>query len=237
MTTPVKLDFKDIRSSRQRNNNLKVLECIQTDNKKDFYKNINESELKRILEDLEITFDELWNKCKDDIMFAKLVSKMISKKSSRQGVNDEAEQLKICNSISTLYDIDITNLTVSAIRPTKDGKIITNDEMKKLKIKKNDCLKSFDAKITGKMNGYISAKVLFGNGGHQDNVFEEMDALANWWSIYKKNLDEYLVILIDTDLTIKITNLKNKYEDKPNIKIFDHFEFQEYIIIHYSESI
>ena len=83
--------------------------------------------------------------------------------------------------------------------------------MKAKDIEKNNCLKSFDAKITGKLNGYLSAKVALGSGGHQDNVFEEEDTLANWWSIYKHDDPDFIVLLIDTDLTTQFEKLQKKY--------------------------
>jgi hypothetical protein len=94
------------------------------------------------------------------------------------------------------------------------------------------CLKSFDAKITGKINGFISAKVVYGSGGHQDNAFEEMDTLSHWWTRYKSDSVDFLIILIGTDLTTKFAILK-KYDDTKNVKIFDHVEFQRYMISEY----
>ena len=71
-----------------------------------------------------------------------------------------------------------------------------------------------------------------GSGGHQDNVFEEMDTMCNWWKEFKKkeNTDDILVILIDTDLTSKFNRLKNKYSDIANIKVCNHIGLQQYII-------
>lgn len=132
-----------------------------------------------------------------------------------------------------LCGIEIINLTSTAIRPTKNGIIITKKEMKEKNISKDSCLKSFDGKLLGKINGYIAAKVSFGSGGHQDNVFEEMDTLAEWWYNYKKDTDEYLIILIDTDLEDKFNRIKLKYEICNNIQIFNHYDFQEYIISKY----
>ena len=38
------------------------------------------------------------------------------------------------------------------------------------------------------------------------------------------------VILIDTDLINKITTIKEKYRSVNNVKIFNHIEFQQYMI-------
>lgn len=235
---PVYVDFKNLRLVRQKNNNLSVLNSIKDNNKIEFYKNINEKELLRTLEEVEIQFEEFWKKCCNDYIFAKLAAGRLSKCASRQGAKDEDEQLRTCNMTSQLCGIDIINLTSTAVRPTKDGNIMTKNELKAKKITKDCCLKSFDGKFNGKINGYIAAKVSFGSGGHQDNVFEEMDALANWWSIFKRDSDEYLIIIVDTDLLDKFMCLRKKYETFEKIKMFNHYEFQEYIIsIFYVDSI
>ena len=79
------------------------------------------------------------------------------------------------------------------------------------------------------MNGFISAKVAYGGGGHQDNVFEEMDTLAEWWKKYKYETGEILIVLIDTDLITKCTRIKEKYNNVNNIMVFNHI-FQQYMI-------
>lgn len=229
---PIKIDFKQHRNERQKNNNELVLNCIINNNIKSFKKNINKNKLDELIhDDFETNFDKFWNKCVSDNIYAKLVSKYLSKLATRQGSKDEIKQLEICNSITELFNINIKKLNSNEYRPTKDGKIISNKEMKKLNISKDCCLKSFDASINGNLQGYIAAKVAFGSGGHQDNVFEEIDNLAEWWKKFKFNHNnEYLFILIDTDLKKKINNIKAKYKTIKNIKIFNHYEFQEYII-------
>ena len=226
----IMVDFKNIRVIRQKNNNISVFNSIKNDNKNEFIENTNEKELKRTLDELSFSFEELWDKCRKDSDFAKLASGRLSKRASRQGSKDEEEQLRTCNFTTNLYGVKITNLSATAIRPTKNGHIVTKKEMKQQHITKDCCLKSFDGKLSGKVNGYIAAKVSFGNGGHQDNVFEEMDSIANWWSSYKEQSKEYLIILIDTDLIEKFICLRKKYEDYENIKVFNHYEFQNYII-------
>ena len=61
----------------------------------------------------------------------------------------------------------------------KDGKIISERTYKMRDINKDCCLKSFDGSIDGKLSGYITAKISYGSGGHQDNVFEEMYTYAD----------------------------------------------------------
>lgn len=233
------LNFENIRKTRQYNNNNTVFQIIKNNNLDDFYKNINEKELIRLLEEFNISFDDFWDKCRECDLSIKLLSRILSKKSSRQGSKDELKQIDICNFIAKKCGVKITYLSNVAFRPTKEGKIYSNDEIKKLKIKKDDCLKSFDASISGKFQGYITAKVVYGNGGHQDNVFIEMYQVAEWWLKYKKDDVkelEYLIILVDTNLTEKFNTIKNKYKKIKNIKVFNHYEFQKYLINVYSSS-
>ena len=236
---PIQQNFKYIRKVRQSNNNKIVYESLKNNDLETLRQNINHEAHKRCLENLEITQHELLSKCKQDKLFAKSISMYISKNASRQGSKDETEQLKTCNITSQKCGVTIKNLTATELRPTKDGRIVSNCEMKIQQIQKDCCLKSFDGKISGKINGFISymntpiikaTKVAYGSGGHQDNVFEEMDTIAEWWKKYKSESEEILIILIDTDLIIKITTLKEKYRNVNNVKVFNHVEFQQYII-------
>jgi hypothetical protein len=230
---PIEQNFKDIRNVRQTNNNKIVYESLQEGNLEKLYKNINHKEYERTLEDIELTEEDFVSKCKHDNSFARLASRNISKNASRQGGKDETEQLRTCNLTAEKCGVSIEILTATALRPTKDGSIVSHDEMKIKQIQKDCCLKSFDAKISGKINGFISAKVAYGSGGHQDNVFEELDTLAEWWKKYKSGSEELLVILIDTDLIKKIITIKEKYSSVNNVKVFNHIEFQEYMISKY----
>jgi hypothetical protein len=229
MLTPIKLDFKNTRALRQKNNNQTVYESIKAKDKETFSENINDKELNRLLEDLDLTQEELLNKCSDDY-FCKLVARTLAKKSSRQGSKDEAKQLNVCNIIANKCGITIENLSTIDFRPTKNGEILSNKDIKKNKIHNDACLKSFDGLISGKMNGFISAKVAFGSGGHQDNVFEEMNTMGDWWKKYKCDAKEILVLIIDTDLEAKFKRIKQNYIDIPNIMVYNHVEFQQYII-------
>lgn len=227
---PIEQNFKDIRKVRQTNNNKIVYESLREGDLKRLHDNINKKEFKRTLEVLELTEADFLLKCKDENLFAKLASRTISKNASRQCSKDESEQLRTCNITSQKCGVTIKNLTSTELRPAKYGSIVSNDEMKIKQIKKDCCLKSFDAKISGNINGFISAKVSYGSGGHQDNVFEEMNSLAEWWKKYKYESEELLVILIDTDLIKKITTIKEKYRNVNNVKVFNHIEFQQYMI-------
>lgn len=227
---PVFIDFLQCRSDRQMINNLKVYNSIKDRNITKFKNTINQLELKRILEFLSIDFKTFWNKCLSDDVFSKLASSKLSKRSSRQGNNDEKYQLEVCNSIASMLGIEIKKLSSVEIRASKNGKIINNKQMKLQNINKIDCLKSFDAELSGVMSGYIFCKVLYGCGGHQDNVFEEINCACEWWLKYKSNSKQYLVILIDTDRTQYFTEIKNKYISISNLLFFNHYQFQEYLI-------
>ena len=147
---------------------------------------------------------------------------------SRQGTKDEAFILKKCNETTSKVGVYVENLSATAFRPTKDGRILTNNQYKKSGLKKNDCLKSFDAKISGLVKGWVFAKVAFGEGGHQDNVFSEAHDFVEWADKYGTS-DELYIVLVDTDLNHKFKELKQK-PTKPNTIVCNHVEFQRFII-------
>lgn len=231
-------DFKTLRTNRQNDNDDDVYNSIKSNNTTEFQKKINKHELARTLKDtFDGNFDKFWSKCTDDDLYAKLAAAHLSKSASRQGSKDEKEQINIINTFcsNNKINITITDLNNDALRPVKnENRIITGIERKQKKINKDTCLKSFDGSIAGSLNGYLTAKVCFGKGGHQDNVFEEEDTIANWWKNNKNNEEKnYIVILIDTDQESQFNNLKNKYNDVNNILIFNHVQFQQYIIKNY----
>lgn len=228
---PERRDFQNVRNTRQTNNNSIVYESLLEGDTKTLHKHINQKEYERTLTDLEYTDTEFIAKCRTDYKFAKLASRLISKNASRQGSKDETEQIRTCNIIANKCGVSIKNLTATEFRPTKDGEIVSYSEFKQRNLPKDDCLKSFDGQITGKITGFISAKVVYGNGGHQDNVFEEMDVLADWWKNHKHGkCHDILVLLIDTDHLDKVLRLREKYSMCDTVFIFDHIEFQQYII-------
>lgn len=235
MTTPTAthVDFKEVRIVRQQNNNKTVKGSMESDDRDTFYKNINKKELERTLKELGVEFEVFWEKCKNDDMFAIGLAGRLAINASRQGSKDETEQLRTCNFTTQACGVNIVNLPPTGTRPTKDGKLVSKKEMKAQNITKDYCLKSFDGEISGEMTGFIAAKVAFGNGGHQDNVFEEMDTVAEWWKRFKKNSSDYLIILIDTDQDNKFKCIRDKYDTCDNIKVFNHVQFQEYVISNY----
>jgi len=231
----IQIDCANIRNERQKINNLKVFNAINERNMSEFYKNVNDKELERVLDETSLTIEDLFAECVKEggDLLCRITSGRISKNASRQGTKDEALQLEISNTTSSQFGINIENLSATAYRPTKDGLIVSSSEMKERNIPKDMCLKSFDAKISGKMEGWIFAKVVFGAGGHQDNVFEEADSMCEWVSKYKQDGPELYVIMIDTDLTSKFDIIKNKYNATKNLMVTNHYDFQNYIIDKY----
>ena len=228
---PIKINCSNLRLERQTYNNNLVGKYLKSKDKELLRKNCNSKELDRVLEDLEISLDELIEKCNNDNYLCKLLSRHIAINASRQGAMDEGIILEKCNITANKLDIVISNLSNSDFRPTKDGKIVSKKEIIEQKIKITECFKSFDAKISGKVNGWIFAKITYSNGGHQDSVFEEAYQFCEWVNKYG-NCDELYVVLIDTDLEFKFEELKNKYH-KNNILIVDHVQFQQYLIDKY----
>lgn len=229
---PIIIDFSNIREERQKINNNNIYEIIKSKNLIELKNQCNIKELDRILKDYNISLEELVEKCNKEDLLAKMTSRQISKCASRQGSSDEAVQIQTCHKTSSKYKININQLPNDALRPHKDGKIISKEQFKLIP-DKNSCLKSFDAEITGILQGYVFAKVVYGNGGHQDNVFEEAHTFADW--VHKFGDPELLyVLLIDTDLTTKFEQLKLKAVEQKNLLVANHIEFQKYIIDDYS---
>ena len=96
----------------------------------------NIKELHRLLEDLDIDEERLINKCADDLLFAKVVARQISKMASRQGTKDETIILQKCHETTSTVGVYVENLSTTAFRPTKDGRILTNKEYKNSGFKK-----------------------------------------------------------------------------------------------------
>lgn len=178
------------------------------------------------------TEKDLLEDCKNNYSAMILLAKLISINASRQCINDEIIQISSCEKTFNKCGIYITNLSPIAYRPVKNGEIVDNNEYKNKKINKNDCLKSFDAKFNGKISGWIFAKIIIGNGGHQDNVFEETYNFCEWVCKYENN-KELFIVLIDTNIIDKYTNIINKYSNCHYLIIGNHIKIQQYIIDNY----
>jgi hypothetical protein len=146
---------------RQKQNNINLFNALKLKNVDLIKKICNIKQLDRVLKEFDnINLKELLEKKQNDDDFLKMLSINISKLASRQSINDEKLILETCNIISSQYDINIIKLSNSAFRPLKNGQIISQQDFNKSNLKKNICLKSFDAKITGKINGWITSKIL-----------------------------------------------------------------------------
>lgn len=225
---PTVVDFQNIRVYRQKLNDDLVYDNIKARNLTLVKKHANDKELQRVLVDLNLSLEALVEECCKNDILNRVLSGRISKKASRQGNNDEETQINVCNTISSKFGVNIENLSAVAYRPTKSGTIVSRSEMTKQNIGMDDCLKSFDARITGAVNGWVFAKVVYGNGGHQDNVFHEAEALCSWVEQYKNDNGELYIVLIDTDLRTKFDKIKQKYAHIKNILIANHVECQKY---------
>ena len=231
---PIFIDFKDVRTSRQDLNNQLVYNSIKNNDMKSFNENINKKALERSINRTKKNKEELIKKCQVDEIFALEWSASIAKNASRQGTKDENLQLITSNEITKNFNINIQNLSSTAYRPKKSGEIISKKEMEDNEIPYDQCLKSFDGKITGEIEGWIFAKVCFGGGGGQDSVFIEANYFSEWVKTHHNNENNFYVLLIETDLIKKLNALKEKYKDIKNLFIGNHYEFQQYIIDQYS---
>jgi hypothetical protein len=228
MSIMFKSDLSKIRTVRQykTNNNLaELLAHSESFGEKDLKSSINFKSLDRLAEQLNTDRNYLYEKCKSDYEYALTLAHGCSILSSRQGSRDETFVLDEINKVSSTYGIYIQSLNNQDLRPTKDGFLLNKNEFKVSGLSKLDCLKSIDGVINGKVNGYIFAKIVFGEGGHQDNVFHEAAQFGDWAHKYAKE-DKIYVILVDTDLQNKYNELKEKY-DSDNIWVVNHVEFQQ----------
>ena len=127
-----KVDCKNLRVIRQKENNDIMLRLLQSGDITLVKHYCNTKELSRLLRDLDINEDKLIGKCKDDLLFAKVISSQISKMASGQGTKDEAFIPKKCNETTCKVGIYVENLSTTAFRPTKKGRILTNNQYKKV---------------------------------------------------------------------------------------------------------
>ena len=133
---PIQIDCKNLRVERQKENNDTMLKLLRSGDITLVKRFCNIKELSRLLEDLQIDDKQLLQKCKDDLLFAKVISRQISKIASRQGTKDDAFILQKCNETTSKVGIYVENLSTTAFRLTKDGRILTNNQYKKKWFKK-----------------------------------------------------------------------------------------------------
>ena len=223
-----KSDLSNIRTTRQFKTNTLLADAIAHSSEitdKDLKQLINFKSLDRLAELLDNDREYIYEKCKSDYEYALTVAHGTAILASRQGSKDETFVLDEINRVSRGYGIYVQSLNNQDLRPTKDGRLLNKAEFKESGLDKLECLKSIDGVINGKVEGYIFAKICFGEGGHQDNVFHEAAHFADWAHQYGEEGKVY-VILVDTDLTDKFDRLKSSY-DSDTVWVVDHVEFQQ----------
>ena len=234
---PISIPCSKLRNGRQQENNKLALQAILNKSCDDASM-CNTKKYKRLLSHLNLTANEFYKQCSENSILLKTAGFSISIDSSRQGSKDERLVLDTCNKTAKKLGIKIDNLSSVAFRPMKTGVILTNKEVKELKkngkfSNNNNSLKSFDAKISGKVNGWIFHKLCYSNGGHQDNVGKECFEMAEWFQKYKKS-EDLAVLLIDTDRQKELQQLKTSVHDPQNgLIVVNHIEFQQYLIDNY----
>ena len=223
-----KSDLSKVRLTRQFKTNNALADAIAHSSvidDKDLKKLINFNSLDRLAELLDNDREYIYEKCKSDYEYALTVAHGTAILASRQGSKDETFVLDEINRVSSGYGIYVQSLNNQDLRPTKDGRLLNKKEFKESGLDKLECLKSIDGVINGKVEGYIFAKICFGEGGHQDNVFHEAAHFADWAHQYGEEGKVY-VILVDTDLTDKFDRLKSNY-DSDTVWVVDHVELQQ----------
>lgn len=199
------------RNERQEINNNNAYNAIKENSKKPNKDKINENALERLLTFTEYTNLEEIKKDKDNLEdnIMKITALYIAKNASRQGTKDEGLQL---DNINILQDYGITICKDGKQKPIKGGGI------RKAGKKQADELKTIDflIKHDEKEIGYITAKVTSGEGGHQDNVLDEITQYCDW-ALIQQNKDigkKCYVVLYDSNNTSNLINdIKKKYKN------------------------
>jgi hypothetical protein len=209
------------RIERQNDNNKLAYYSIKSNPKSPNKININVNALNRLLKYTSYNnLDDMINdKENSEEIIQKISSLYIAKNASRQGIKDEELQLK---KINILQEYNIIILKDGKQKPIKGGGI------SKSKKKNINELKSIDfvIKYKNKEIGYITAKVTCGEGGHQDNVLNELLQFCDWAS--KQNKKKAFVVLYDNKNTSKRFNdIKAKYSKYKNLILTNTSNFKD----------
>lgn len=255
------LDVAKLRPDRQRANNKKARSFLEGQRNTE-QKVINEDEEKRILNELKdltnsseslvVLLAEITEKRNADQLIeitTRLLSRSVSIDASRQGALDEITQLNrldedfmIANELPfRLLNPKTHKNLVEEMVPVLEGGLMTRKEFKK-KFKNNkntSALKSFDAELwyLNECVGYVFAKVVVGDGGHQDNVFHEARNMISWFEKQQEQAElkeKLLVFLIDYDKKSekKFKELHNNAANtgNENIWVVNTRSFQQKVI-------
>ena len=147
----------------------------------------------------------------------RLFAKLIAKNASRQGETIAREILSGINSITAPKGFSIEILANTALRPLKSGGFQFDGKKTKNTLKTIDAFVKIDKTL-----GYIFAKVVVDDGGHQDNVITEAEDFIKWSS--NEPTDKLYIVLIDGSDDKKD---KLKLSETENIWIVNHKELQE----------
>ena len=83
------------------------------------------------MDNFNITEKELLDECKNNIILLSILAGRIAINASRQGIKDEIIQLYTLNITSSKFNINIEKLSPNLYRPTKNGEILINTDIKK----------------------------------------------------------------------------------------------------------
>jgi len=217
----------DLRNERQKyNNNLVAGELYKNSpSYSELEKIANIKAVDRLLDELEIDYDELLTECSKSVLYSKTVAVAIAKNATRQGKKDEAFVIDGIANVMKEYNYNIRSCGVNEYRPCKDGQMLSLNDFKSKNLNKNvDALKSVDGIFDGPKSGYIFAKIVIGDGGHQDNVLHEINQYIDWAKTYGEE-DKIYVMLIDGK---PFDVLESK--QTTNVWVVNTVEFQEKLI-------
>ena len=207
------VNVRDIKKERQEKN-YKICRLGKFHDKGTF----NPKALERFLKHLGLTVSEILSDSK--LHAAAVFACAID--ANRQGGKDEDY---IIHGINEQYkNITIKNLTATASRPMKDGMIFNKNEIKQHGLSKEDGLKTFDFQLFGNVQGWGTAKVKNGDGGHQDNVTREIMEFIDWANKFSKDDKVYVALLDGNGHNYDVLE---KAKQRDNIWIVDHVGFQE----------
>ncbi len=219
------VNVSNLRTERQKYNDQLVCNLLTNKTKRtDIERNINGRALDRILSEENMTYDQLLDQCNSPFV-ARSISRTISINASRQGKIDEKLIIDGVGSVMVNYGINVKGCDVNGIRFCNDGRVLDGKAFKKENLDKDvDSMKSIDATIEGKVSGYVFAKVVIGEGGHQDNVLIEAIKFIDWVNKYGKSEKLYVVLVDGEDLS------KIKNHEKENLWIVNHVDFQKKLL-------
>lgn len=221
------------RQIRQDYNNKLAYDSIKINLKEPCVDNINKNALDRLLaytnyNDLE---DMIKDKNNHEEIITKITSLYIAKNSSRQGMQDEEIQLNIIN---TLQAYDITIERDGKQKPIKGGGISISKKKQVNELKSID----FIIKYNHQEIGYIMAKVTSGEGGHQDNVLEEITQFCEWSLIQQAQHIEnkvYIVLYDNLDTSHLFEDIKEKYKNR-NLILTNTDQFKDMFLSWFTEN-